>query len=251
MENASFVALSRQMVLQRQMDLIANNIANVSTPAFKGERLVFAEYLAQTDPMAAADQSKLSYVEDVGQVRDTSNGSFTPTGNSLDLAIRGSGYFVVDTPLGQRFTRNGRFTLDANGRIVTSEGYAVLDSNSQPLVVPPDASDIQIAQDGTVTVKEPGIPTVETQIGQINLVQFNNEQAMKMGGNGLYSSTETPQPAPSSAIVQGMVEEANVQPVLELTRMIGTQRAFDSAENLIRADDQMETDAIDKLTRTS
>lgn len=251
MENASFVALSRQMVLQRQMDLIANNIANVSTPAYKAERMVFMEYLAQTDPTENPDMSKLSYVEDVAQVRDTSNGTFSATGNSLDLAIRGNGYFVVDTPLGQRFTRNGRLTLDQSGRIVTNQGYAVLDSNNQPIVVPPDAMDIQISRDGSITVKLPGIPTVENQIGQFKVVQFNDEQAMKMAGSSLYSTSETPQPAPNADVIQGMVEEGNVQPVLELTRMIATQRAFDSAENLIRADDQMETDAINKLTQTS
>ena len=253
MENASFIALSRQMVLQRQMDLIANNIANINTPAYKGEKMVFVEYLAPVDPNATASAggNTLSYVEDVAEVRDTSAGSFTPTGNTFDLAIHGSAYFVVDTPLGQRFTRNGRFSLDSSGKLVTSDGYAVLDSNDQPIVIPQDAINVQIAQDGTVTSGSAGaVPQVSNSLGQIKLVGFANEQALSKTGSGLYTTDQPPQPATGASVEQGMVEESNVQPVLEITRMIQTHRNYDNAENVINADNQMETDAIDKLTRT-
>lgn len=245
MENASFVALSRQMVLERQMDMVANNIANMNTPAYKGQRLVFAEYVAQLP------DGTLSYVENVAQVRDTSEGSFTSTGNPLDVAIRGSGYFVVSTPLGDRYTRNGRFTLDANGQVVNSDGYPVLDSSNQPIVIPEDATAIEIAEDGTISATTPGIPTVTSQVGQIKLVRFADEQELTKNGSGLYSTEQTPQPATDAAVVQGMVEESNVQPVLEITHMIATHRAYDQAETVIRADDEMLHLAIDKLTQTS
>jgi flagellar basal-body rod protein FlgF len=246
MENASFVALSRQMVLQRQMDLIANNMANINTPAYKGERMVFVEYLAKTD-----DGQDVSYVQDIAQVRDTSEGSFTSTGNTFDLAIKGDGYFTVKTPLGDRYTRNGRFTLDPSGQLVTNDGYPVLDSNNQPIVIPEDANGIEIAEDGTISAGSSVIPKVSNPVGQIKLVRFANEQELNKVGSGLYTTEQTAQPATDSKVIQGMVEEANVQPIMEITRMIATQRAYDNAENIIRADDEMVQQAVQKLTQSA
>ncbi len=246
MDNASFITLSRQMVLQRQMDLIANNIANMNTPAYKGEQMMFVEYLAQT-----ADGQSLSYVQDIAQVRDTSEGSFTPTGNDLDVAIKGNGYFTVSTPLGDRFTRNGRFSLDATGKLVTSDGYAVLDSNNQPIVIPDNGTSIEISEDGSVSVGTDTLPAESTQVGQIKLVQFANDQDLSKVGSGLYSTDQTPQPASGAAVVQGMVEESNVQGVTEITHMIATNRAYDNAQTIINADDEMLQQALSKLTQTN
>src|SRR6185437_11408288 len=120
MENATYVALSSQMALQRQMDVVANNLANASTPAFKGEEMLFSQYLVQ--PRGG---SPLAFVEDSGTVRDLRQGPIAKTGNPLDLAIAGQGYFAVQTPLGARYTRNGHFQLDSQGQIVTSQGYPV------------------------------------------------------------------------------------------------------------------------------
>lgn len=233
------------MVLQRQMDLIANNIANMNTPAYKGEQMVFVEYLAKTD-----DGQNLSYVQDIAQVRNTSEGSFTPTGNDLDVAIKGNGYFTVGTPLGDRYTRNGRFSLDSTGKLVTTDGYAVLDNQNQPIVVPDNATSIEISEDGTVSAGSDVIPKESTPVGQIKLVQFANDQALNKVGSGLYSTDQTPQPAADSSVIQGMVEESNVQGIGEITHLIATHRAYDNAENIIRADDEMQTQAINKLTQT-
>jgi flagellar basal-body rod protein FlgF len=243
MENATFIGMSRQMVLERQMDLVANNIANMNTPAYKGERMVFVEYLAP------ATDGTLSYVQDIAQVRDTSEGSFTATGNPLDVAIRGDGYFTVNTPLGDRYTRNGRFSLDPTGRLVTSDGYPVLDSNNQPIVVPADATDVEIADDGSISTSMAVVPRISNQLGQLKLVKFANDQDLNKTGSGLYSTQQAPQPATGAAVVQGMVEESNVQPVMEITRMIATHRAHDQAETLISANDEMLEQAIQKLTQ--
>ena len=243
MENASFIGMSRQMVLRRQMDLVANNIANMNTPAYKGERMVFVEYLAPTT------DGTLSYVQDIAQVRDTSEGSFTATGNPLDVAIRGDGYFTVNTPLGDRYTRNGRFSLDPTGRLVTSDGYAVMDSNNQPIVIPEDATDVEIADDGSISTSTAVVPRISNQLGQLNLVKFANDQDLTKTGSGLYSTQQAPQPATAAAVIQGMVEESNVQPVMEITRMIATQRAHDQAGTLINANDEMLQLAIQKLTQ--
>lgn len=239
MENPGYIALSRQMVLSRQIDLLANNIANISTPAFKGESMMFVEYLAKTD-----DGQDLSYVQDVAQVRDLSEGSFTTTGNPFDVAIRGSGYFVVDTPEGQRYTRNGRFSLDVNGQLVTSAGHAVLDDTNRPIVIPEDATDVEISEDGTISAGNGAI-------GKINVVEFPDPQTLDNIGNGLYTANDQPKAAADFSIVQGAVEESNVQPIIEITRLLDAQRSFVAAQQFIQTQNDLELQTIDKLTTTA
>src|SRR6185312_11727364 len=152
MENATYVALSSQMAIQRQMDVVANNLANASTPAFKGEEMLFSQYLVRP----SGQRSPIAFVQDAGTVRDLREGPITQTGNPLDLAISGQGYFAVQTPLGVRYTRNGHFQLDSQGQIVTSQGYPVLTNSGQPLVVPANTHGITVATDGTVSVGQDG-----------------------------------------------------------------------------------------------
>lgn len=239
MENASYITLSHQMALSRQLDLVANNIANISTPAFKGESMMFIQYVAQTD-----DGGNITYVEDWAQVRDTSEGSFTTTGNPFDVAIRGSGYFVINTPEGQAYTRNGRFTLDANGQLVTSNGQPVLDANNRPIVIPEDATDVQIAEDGTISAGN-------GPLGRFQIVSFANDQDLQTMGDALYTTTQSPVPATGASIVQGAVEESNVQPILEITRMLSAQRSYVDAQNLIQSEGDLQTQTIDKLTQSA
>ncbi len=246
MENGVFVGLSRQMVLERQMALIANNIANLSTPAFKGERMVFIEYLAPT-----GEGEELSYVQDIAQVRNIAEGSLTPTGNTFDLAIKGTGYFVVDTPLGQRYTRNGHFTTDDTGQLTTSVGDVVLGVNDQPIVIPEDAVNVTIALDGSISAGTSAAFETTTEIGQIKLAAFADEQDLDLVGSALYSTAQTPLPAADSVVYQGMVEESNVQPVMEITRMIATHRAYEAVVNMIEAADELERLAIDVLTQVA
>ena len=246
MENGIFVGLSRQMALQRQMDLVANNIANITTPAFKGERMVFVEYLAPTD-----DGETLSYVQDLAQMRDTSEGSFTMTGNTYDLAIKGDGYFVVRTDQGDRYTRNGHFTLNDAGELTTSDGHPVLDTGNQPIVIPEDAVNVTIAKDGTISAGADEAFETSTEIGQVALVTFSDQQQMQLEGGTLYSTDETPLPAPDAEIQQGMVEESNVKPVSEITRMIATHRAYEATQNMLNIADDLEKLAIEVLTRVA
>ena len=228
------------------MALIANNIANISTPAFKGERMVFVEYLAPT-----GEGEELSYVQDLAQVRNLAEGSLTTTGNTFDLAIKGSGYFVVDTPLGQRYTRNGHFTTDDAGQLTTSVGDPVLDTNGQPIIIPEDAVNVTVAQDGSISAGASAAFEASNEIGQIKLVSFANEQELDEVGSGLYTTSQTPLPAADSTVYQGMVEESNVQPVLEITRMIATHRAYEATVNLLDAADRLERTAIDVLARVA
>ncbi len=239
MENALFIALSHQTTLRRQMDVIANNVANASTPAFKADRMLFVEELVTT-----GDGQQLTFVQDMGVARDTTEGSFTKTGNALDLAIHGGGYFVVETPFGDRFTQNGRFSLDADGRLVTSRGDPVSAEGGGPIILPLDARDIQVAPDGTVST-EIGI------VGRLDLVRFEDEQALYKEGNSLYATDLAPQAAPNASILQGMVEESNVEPIIEITTMILALRAYQAAQRIIDSEQELQTETIATLTETA
>ncbi|WP_119459787.1 flagellar basal-body rod protein FlgF [Rhodospirillaceae bacterium SYSU D60014] len=238
MENATYIALSRQMVLRREMDIIAHNMANTETPAFKGEDMLFVEYLSRTD-----DGARLSFVQDFGLVRDLSEGPMTATGNNLDFAIHGNGYFVVDTPQGERYTRVGRFQIDAQDQLVTSQGHAVLDTGGAPIFAPAENGEIVVARDGTISVN--GEP-----LGRIAVVQFEDEQAMRKLAGGLYTGDD-PQPALDAEIVQGMVEDSNVEPVLELTRMITVLRSYQSAQRMMETEHERQRRGISTLVSSN
>lgn len=244
MENATYIALSGQMAVQRQMDVIANNLANSSTAGFKGEEMLFSQYLVQ--PRGAGNP--LAFVEDAGTVRDLRQGPIAKTSNPLDLAISGQGYFAVQTPLGTRYTRNGHFQLDSQGQVVTNQGYALLGTNGQPLIVPVNSRSITVAADGTVSVGQTG--GLGTNIGQVQLVDFAAPQAVTPSANGLWVTDQTPQPA-NATVQQGMIEESNVQPVVELTRMMSVARESAMAKNFLDEEDQRRSNAIDKLSQVS
>ncbi len=239
MQNAAYVALSSQMALQNKLNVIANNMANLSTPAFKGEQMLFEQYLIK--PPGAAP---IAFVEDHGTVRDMRQGTLSRTGNALDVALEGEGFFAVETPLGTRYTRNGHFQLDAQNRLVTSQGYAVLSAGGQPITLPPNAADINIGADGTISV---GRGTV----GKIQAVTFEQPQAVTPAADGLYLTDQQPEPATKTKVVQGMIEESNVQPVLELTRMLGVARAYGSIKDFLDQENTRQRNTIDKLAKVS
>ena len=248
MENPSYIALSQQMALQRQMDAIATNIANVSTPGYKAERTMFAELLAGKAPYpgtTGGSRPGLSFVNEVGMLRDTSDGSMTQTGNALDLAISGPGYFAVETPAGTRYTRAGAFRLNQDGRIVTADGYALLDQQNRPISIRPGETRIEISAKGAVT-------TESGEVGRIQVAQFENEQAMRKIGAGLYETDQDPAPADASAeIRQGMIEASNVKAVSELTTMMDVLRRYQSAQKIVDTDQDLERRAIERLSRLS
>jgi flagellar basal-body rod protein FlgF len=245
MENPTYIALSGQMAMMRQMDVVANNLANLSTPAFKGEEMLFSQYLAQTP-----GSSTLAYVEDAGTVRDLRQGALSKTGNPLDFAIQGSGYFTVQTPLGARYTRNGHFQLDSQGELITSQGYQVLSDSGQPIVLPPNARDFTVATDGTISVSQAG-STAQPILGKLQVVDFASPQAVTPAANGLWVTDQTPQPSTTATVQQGMTEESNVQPVVELTRMLSVSRAASNFKTFLDQEDQRRGNAIDKLSKTS
>ena len=245
MENPTYIALSGQMAMMRQMEVVANNLANLSTPAFKGEQMLFSQYLAQTP-----GGTPLAYVEDAGTMRDLRQGALSKTGNPLDFAIEGSGYFTVQTPLGQRYTRNGHFQLDSQGELITSQGYQVLSDSGQPIVLPANARNVTVATDGTISVSQAG-STLQPVLGKLQVVDFASPQAVTPSANGLWVTDQTPQPSSTATVQQGMSEESNVQPVVELTRMLTVSRAATNFKNFLDQEDQRRGNAIDKLSKTS
>lgn len=243
MENTSYIALSRQAALWRQLEVVANNMANMNTPAYKAEQMMFREYLVDSRSSDKALGRKLAFVQDVGLLRDTREGPLTKTDNPLDFGIHGDGLFQVETQAGMRYTRNGHFRLDESGMLVNSQGYAVMDSNDQPLVFAPNESRIEVAQDGTVST-ETGV------VGKLKVVRFANEQEMRKSGDGMYETTQDPETVARPWIAQGMMEESNVVPVTEITRMTQILREYQSVQKMIDAEHDRQMKAMNTLTST-
>jgi flagellar basal-body rod protein FlgF len=240
MDNSLLVSLSQQLAAYRAMDVIANNIANASTPGFKRESARFEEYVERLRPAEGQQGPQtLSFVKDAGVVRDTSQGPLNQTGAPYDLAIAGKGFFVVQTPQGLRYTRDGHFSLDAGGQIVNSNGD-VLQGDGGAITISPDDGDIRIAPDGTVS-------GINGQLAKVRLVDFANEASMVKEGANLYSTTQVPVTPATINIAQGALEQSNVQPVVEISKMIEVMRAYEATATLTKSQQDMQTDAVTKL----
>ncbi len=253
-ENASVIALSRQTTLRQRLDIIANNIANMDTPSFKKETAVFVTYLARTGDQFG--ERSLSYTQDYGMWRDTQEGNFEATGRDLDIAINEEGYFQVETPQGLRYTRNGRLAVDDQGRLVTSEGFIVLSDRGRQIDIPEDATSISVASDGTLSIErlgQDGGPLNETGllIDKIGVVTFEDQQRLRKVGGTLYETDQEPIDILEPSLRQGMFEQSNVKPIVEMVDMIATSRAYQAAQRMINTQHETERSAIDKLTRAS
>ncbi|MFQ5533263.1 MAG: flagellar basal-body rod protein FlgF [Sphingomonadales bacterium] len=227
MDNTIYVGLSHQMALRRRLDVIANNIANMNTTAFKNEDVMFQQYLAEATETSGATGEPVSMVYDVGTSRDMAEGEIAPTGNPLDVAIQGDGYFTVLGADGvERYTRNGHFQLNADGVLVTSSGESVLGVTGNEIELDPADTSLSIASDGTITTST-GIA------GQLNVVQFDENQRPLKVGNSLYESDFVPTPAENIRVEQGMLESSNVVPVMQITKMIELLRSYQSTGRLL------------------
>jgi len=241
----SLVLLSGQMALLNSVDIISNNIANASTTGFKREGIQFETYLSKPSP-----KQSVSFVYDRASYRDMTPGTISSTGNPLDLAIQGKGYFQIQTPQGTQYTRDGAFRTDNQGQIVTSTGEPVLGVSGAPIILPDNADSITISGDGFLTAQV-GTSASRAQLGQIGVVKFANDEAVIPAGNGMLTTTQAPIPVTGNAIVQGAIEDSNVKPVTEITNLIRLQRAYEQATNLVGMENSSLSDAIDKLSATS
>ena len=241
METTSLIALSRQASLARQMNVVANNIANMNTTGFKGERMMFVEHLVKSKGGEHILGDKISYTRDISTMRDLSPGALEHTGNPLDLAIEGEGYFVVETDVGNRYTRNGRFQLDEDGQLVNAAGHPVLSNGGAPFFFAPGDTKISISRDGTVS-------TQNGNVGRISVVEFENQHQLRPGAGGLYSTEAAPNPVEKVKMIQGMLEGSNVQPVVEMARMIDVHRKYEGAKGFIEKKDERMTKMIRDLS---
>ena len=237
MENTLFIALSKQLATRREVDIIANNLANTSSPGYKNEQMMFVEYLKET-----GTNGSVSLVQDIALARDLSEGVFKRTGNPLNAAIRGKGWFVVETPEGERYTRNGHFRLNQEGELVTTTGQRLLTKNGDPIVFSPGDTDIVIKGDGKVTASG-------EDRGTLRVVTFDNERKLDKVAGNLFRSENPPDEKSSAEIVQGVIEESNVKPVVEITRMIKALRSYKGAQTLVEGEHDRQRKAIEKLTR--
>jgi len=249
MENMLLVGLSRQMTLRRQMDVVANNIANINTTGFKAERTLFEEYLspsAREDNFVGRDR-RVSFVQDRATMHDFAGGPVEPTNNPLDVAIDGDAFLAVQTPAGERYTRDGGLQINNQGQLVTASGYPVLGTNG-PIVFQQTDHDINISQDGTVTVLE-GTNRVDSVRSRIRLVQFARPQQLVKEGSNLYSAApgNAAQPSLTAKLNQGSIERSNVSSVTEMTRMIEVTRAYTELSNMLQSQGDAQRNAIEKL----
>jgi flagellar basal-body rod protein FlgF len=245
MNLASNIAASRLIAAQRGMDVTAENIANADTPGFKSQRMLFTDWLSrQGSSTPAAGEASVAYVQDRATWRDQAAGALSHTGNPFDLALTGNGYFTVATPNGPRLTRNGRFGPMPDGTLADMAGNAVLDSAGQPIKLPPTDTSVTIAGDGTVSGQE-------GQLGKIGVVQPSDPMRMSAEGGALFRADVPTTPVTSPGVVQGAVEGSNVQPVLEVTRMMDGLRQFQFVSELVQAENDRQQSAIDKLLPSS
>ena len=249
-QNTYLIGLSRQVTLERQMDVIANNVANVNTNGFKADRSLFQEYLmpnAREDNFVAGGDRRLSHVMDRATFHDFAQGSAEPTKNPLDVAIDGGGFFVVQTPVGERYTRDGSFQINNQGQLVNASGFPVLGSGG-PIQFQQTDKQINIAADGNVTVIE-GTGRVDSVRGKLRMVKFAAPQALKKEGSNLYSGGAS-QPDTISQVRQGFVEKSNVNSVLEMSRLIEVTRTYTQISSLLQQQHDLHKSAIDKLADT-
>lgn len=241
MENAQLINLSRQITLRRQMDVTANNIANLNTSGFKAKRLIFEEYVMPVAEATAFPRGdlKLSYVQDSRTVTNFLAGSIRLTGNELDVAVDGDGWFAVQMEDGtEAFTRNGAFHLNNTGQLVTAEGRPIL-SEGGPINFTREDGRITIADDGTIS-------TELGPRGRLRLVAIDQPQNAIAIGNNLVTY-ETPQPVGKVRVIQGGLEDSNVQGVVEIADMIEITRKYESVTKMLKDTDDLARQAIERL----
>jgi flagellar basal-body rod protein FlgF len=252
MDNTVLIGLSRQTALQRELDVVANNIANINTTGFKADAAVFAQILKSgaTDETFTAADRRPSFVQDSMSWHDMSQGTIQTTGAPLDVAINGDGFLVVQTANGERYTRNGALQISSTGQLVTTNGDAVLGDNG-PVTFQNTDRDIVINRDGTIKVREGQSLTSDSTRGKLRVVTFVNPQQLTKEGASIFSANAGAEAVPLAdaniQIVQGALEKSNVRPVIEMSRMIELTRAYSEAAAVLQQQGDTRKNAIQQL----
>jgi flagellar basal-body rod protein FlgF len=244
MDNALYVGLSRQMVLKREMDIVANNIANADTNGFKFESLLTKETPAK--PASTSNGTNpVKFVTAAGVARDFGQGNLRRTDGALDLAIDGKGFFKVTTKAGERFTRDGHFRTDETGKVVTQSGAVVADEGGGEITIDP-------TKPGEITVSPDGVVSQGSErIGKVGVFNFPSLSALEKTGDNLYqnASNQPATPTTDAKVRQGMLESSNVNPILQITRMIEVSRAYESVTQMMSAEFDLSRNSVARLGR--
>lgn len=238
MDNAGYVALTRQSGLQREMRVLANNIANMHTSGYRGENMVFSEFIRGTGP----GEPSLSMAAGRGHIRMDMQGQLDQTGAPFDLAIEGEGYFLISTPAGERLTRAGHLTLSPEGALLTSDGYAVLDAGGAPVQLPPDVNGVAIGADGTISAE--GQP-----LGQIGVVTPVNADLLTRESGTLFASPAGWEPTATGRVHQGALEKSNVNAVAQMSRLVEVQRSYELCQSFLEREDSRIRSVLDTITK--
>lgn len=234
MDAAGYTALTRQSGLMREMQVVANNIANLSTSGFRREGVIFSEYVSRMD-----DGPSLSMASGNARLVDLSQAGVSQTGGTFDLAIQGEGFFLIETASGQALTRAGAFTPSAAGELVTPDGNRLLDQGGAPVFIPPSARVVAVAEDGTVSAD--GQP-----VARLGLWGPVDPTALRHQSGTLFTAAEV-QPLEGATLLQGFLEDSNVEPVSEIARMIEVQRAYEMGQKFMEAEDSRMRGVIQTL----
>ena len=244
MDNTLYVGLSRQIVLKREMDIVANNIANADTTGFKFESL-----MTKVTPGAPASTSQgprpVKFVGADGVARNFSQGSLRRTDATLDVAIEGNGFFKVTTKAGDRFTRDGHFRTDETGKVVTQQGATVADEGGGEITIDP-------TKPGEITISPDGVVSQGSErIGKVGVFSFPSLSALEKTGDNLYqnASNQPAVPSTDAKVRQGMLESSNVNPILQITRMIEVSRAYESVTQMMSAESDLSRNSVARLGR--
>ncbi len=245
MSNANYVSLSSATVLERSLDATANNIANLSTTGFKASRPLLDSY---TVGLSDAPEGEISFVQDKGSYLDLSQGTMVRTENALDLAVSGEGWFAYETEGGQTaYGRDGHLVMTVDGILATTKGVPILDVGGARITLPSDiGNDFAVTRDGTITDRDSNI------LGQIGLFSAERPNALVPIGGGMYIDPGQAgiDEAEDSTVLQGFLEGSNVQPTVEVTRLMDIQRAYERAVTVIERTDEMTRGAIQSISRS-
>lgn len=245
MDSPGYIVLSRLVAQQRATAVTANNIANLDTPGFRAQRPLFGTVLERQIAATPPGGRDLAFAQDRATWRDTAPGSLQRTGNPLDMALAApEGFFAVETPRGERFTRAGRFQLNAEGQVVDLDGQPVLGADGRPIRTSPGDTRIEVMGDGTMR-SENG------ELGRLRVVRFETPQRLNAEGDRLFAApADMPaQPVERPGVVQGAVEGSNVRPITELTRMTEEMRQFQMTAQMAEREGERLGTAVERILR--
>lgn len=243
METTAAIAASRQGALRRQLGVVANNLANMSTNGYKASEMMFVEHVVKSKGGERLISPKLTYTRDIATRINTADGAIETTDNPLDLAIRNDGFFVVrDANNKEFYTRSGQFRLDSSGKIVNQQGHALLAGGGQPVILGPTDTEIQVGRDGVIS-------TENGQLGKLRIVKFDNPQDLKRTSGALYTSTKPATEVENADVIQGALEGSNVEPISEMAKMIHLHRNFESVKSFIEREDERQREMVRSLAR--